>query len=139
MFILDTNVLSEIMDPKGAPEVATWVDPIRRDTLFITALNQAEILYGIAVMPKGRKRNSLKALADAMFAEDFHGRILPFDEHAAAHFADIAVARQRVGRRIQPVDAQIAAVARAHGMSLVTRNVRDFEDCGIDVINPWSA
>jgi predicted nucleic acid-binding protein len=138
MFILDTNVLSEVMDPEGAAEVATWIDPIRKTDLFITALNQAEILYGIAVMPSGRKRNQLIEWADAMFAEDFRGRILPFDERAAGHFADIAATRARSGRRVEPIDAQIAGIARAHGMTVVTRNVKDFEDCSIDVIDPWS-
>jgi predicted nucleic acid-binding protein len=74
-----------------------------------------------------------------MFKADFLGRILAFDERAAGHFADIAATRKRLGRRIQPVDAQIAAIARAHGKTLVTRDVKDFQDCGVDVVNPWSA
>jgi toxin FitB len=139
MFVLDTNVLSEIMDPDGAPEVLEWVDPIRKSDLFTTAVNQAEILFGIAIMSEGRKRNTLIAWADGMFKEDFLGRILAFDERAAGHFADIAATRKRLGRRIGPVDAQIAAIARAHGMTIVTRDVKDFQDCGIDIVNPWAA
>ena len=139
MFVLDTNVLSEIMNPDGSAVVLAWIDPIRKDDLFTTAINQAEILYGIAAMPTGRKRNDLIAQADTMFAEDFRGRILPFDELCAGHFADIVATRKRIGRRIEPVDAQIAAIARAHGMTVVTRDTKDFADCDVDIVNPWVA
>lgn len=139
MFVVDTNVLSELMNPRGSAEVIAWADACPRQDQFTTALNQAEILYGLAIMPKGRKRNDRILWADAMFAEDFHGRILPFDERAAGHYADIVATRQRLGRRIEPVDAQIAAIARVHGMTVVTRDTKDFADCGIDVVNPWAA
>jgi hypothetical protein len=139
MFVLDTNVLSEIIDPKGAQEVIDWCDPIRRSDLFTTALCQSEILYGIAILAKGRKRESLIATADTMFAQDFRGRILPFDERAAGHFADIFATRKRRGKPIRIVDAQIAAIARARGMAVVTRNTKDFENCEIGVVNPWSS
>jgi predicted nucleic acid-binding protein len=139
MFILDTNVLSEIMDPSGATQVIAWTDAIPQSDLFTTAVNQAEILYGLAIMPKGRKRNDRVAWADAIFARDFGGRVLPFDGHAAVHYADILAARERSGRRIEVVDAQIAGVARAHAMAIVTRNVGDFVGCGIEVIDPWNA
>jgi toxin FitB len=137
MFVLDTNVLSELMNPSGSVALVAWADGIDRVDLFTTAINQAEVLFGLAAMPKGRKRNDRIIWADKMFGEDLHGRILPFDERAAGHYADIAATRQQAGRRIEPVDAQIAAIARANGMALVTRNVRDFRDCGIDVVNPW--
>jgi predicted nucleic acid-binding protein len=137
MFILDTNILSELMDSEGAVEVLRWVDPVAQESLFTTALNQAEILYGIAAMSKGRRRNEIIACADAMFAEDFRGRILPFDERAAGHFAEIVAGRKRVGRPSGLVDSQIAAIARVHAMAVVTRNTKHFQDCDVPVINPW--
>jgi toxin FitB len=138
MLILDTNVLSELMNPAGATVVLNWADAAARRELFTTALNQAEILYGLAIMPKGKKRTDRIAWADTMFAQDFHGRVLPFDGQAAIQYADIVASRRRIGRPIDPVDAQIAAIARVHGMSIATRDVRGFERCGIDVVNPWS-
>ncbi|MGZ8403224.1 MAG: PIN domain-containing protein [Rhodoplanes sp.] len=138
MFVLDTNVLSEIMDPHGGQEVLAWCDPIPRSDLFTTALCQAEVLYGIAIMAKGRKRDGLIAVADTMFAEDFRGRILPFDERAAGHFADIFATLKRRGKPIRIVDAQIAAIVRARGMIIVTRNTKDFKNCEIGILNPWS-
>lgn len=139
MFILDTNVLSEIMEPEGAEEVVVWCDAVPPSHLFTTALNQAEILYGIAAKPKGRKRDNLITWADAMFREDFHGRILPFDERAAGHFADIVATRRKRGRPPGIIDAQIAAIARARGMVVATRNTKDFEYCEIEIVNPWSS
>ena len=138
MFVLDTNVLSEIMK-SGTREVLSWCDHIPRSDLFTTAVCQAEILYGIAIMAKGRKRDELMAAADAMFAEDFRGRILPFDERAAGHFADIVATRERQGMPIMTVDAQIAAIVRARDMVVVTRNAKDFENCEIEIVNPWSS
>jgi hypothetical protein len=137
MFILDTNVLSELMEPDGAKEVVAWCDAVRRDDLFTTALNQAEILYGIAIKPKGRKREELIVLADAMFGEDFRGRILPFDERAAGHFVDITATRKKRGKPVCIIDAQIAGIARARGMTVVTRNAKDFQNCDIELVNPW--
>jgi predicted nucleic acid-binding protein len=137
MFILDTNVLSEIMEPEGAEEVVVWCDAIPRHDLFTTALNQAEILYGIAIKEKGRRREALTALADAMFGEDFHGRILPFDERAAAHFADIAATQRQRGMPVGILDTQIASIARSRGMTVVTRNTKDFENCEVEIVNPW--
>lgn len=138
MFILDTNVLSELMNPEGAVHVQMWIDPIRTDELFTTALNQAEILYGIAVMAKGRKRDRLVASSEAMFRQDFRGRILPFDERAAGHFADITAKRKLLGRPVGILDSQVAAIARAHEMTIVTRNSTHFQDCDVPLVNPWS-
>jgi predicted nucleic acid-binding protein len=137
MFILDTNVLSELIDRDGSGSVLAWIDAIRRDDLFTTALNQAEILYGIAIRDDGRKKRQLISFADAMFNEDFRGRILPFDERAAGHFADITARRKRLGRRVGILDSQIAAIARAHEMTVVTRNVSHFQDCDVPIVNPW--
>lgn len=137
MFILDTNVISEVMDVKGASNVMTWIDAVPKQDLFTTALNYAEIWYRIAVREEGRKKRQLVARAEAMFDEEFHGRILPFDESAALHFADISARRKRLGRRIGIVDTQIGAIARANGMTVVTRNVSHFQDCDVPIVNPW--
>ena len=125
------------MKATGATVVLQWLDAHPREKQFTTALNQAEILYGLAVMPKGRRRQELVLRAQQMIEQDFSERVLPFDQRAAAHYADIYATREGFGRRIAPIDAQIAAVARANGMAVVTRNTKDFEDCGIDLIDPW--
>ncbi len=127
------------MDPKGSAQVRNWIDSFRYHDLFTTALNQAEVLYGVALLPEGRKRTQLIASCDAMFQQEFAGRILPFDERAAGHFADIAARRKRLGRPVGILDSQVAAIARAHEMAVVTRNVAHFEDCDIRIVNPWSA
>jgi toxin FitB len=139
MFVLDTNVLSELMNPAGAPKVLRWVDRMREDSLFTTALNQAEILYGIAILGLGRRQRNLIAAADAMFNEEFRGRILAFDERAAGHYAAIASHRRTLGQPAGMLDTQVAAIARANAMTVVTRNVRHFEASEVPVIDPWTA
>jgi hypothetical protein len=98
-----------------------------------------EILYGLGLLPSGKRRAGLEAAVSEMFATDFAGRVLPFDQAAAKAYAEIAVARRRGGRPITQFDAQIAAIARSRDADLATRNIADFEDCGIGVINPWQA
>jgi predicted nucleic acid-binding protein len=97
----------------------------------------AEILYGIELLPKGKRRDKLLTETEAMFNEDFAGRILPFDEEAARAFAEIAAARRTQGRPIAEFDAQIAAIARTQRAALATRNTSDFEACGVRLVNPW--
>ncbi|MEX0824083.1 MAG: type II toxin-antitoxin system VapC family toxin [Woeseia sp.] len=137
MIVLDTNVLSELMKAEPDTSVVGWVTSQPASRLFITAITQGEILYGIGLLPNGRRRNRIAIAAKAMFAEDFNDRILAFNSDAAAAYADIAVARRASGRPISQFDAQIAAIARSGGAAVATRNVDDFEDCGIDLINPW--
>ena len=139
MFILDTNVLSAIMSARPAPEVAAWIAGQPDAALFTTTISQAEILAGLAVMPEGRRRDALETAAQAIFADDFNGRVLPFDAAAAATYADIFAARRRVGRSTAPLDLMIAAVARANGAGVVTRDIGGFEDCGVPLIDPWQA
>ena len=138
MFILDTSVLSAMMSAKPAPRVAAWVAGQKLDLLFTVALCQAEILAGLAVMPDGRKRQSLQAAARAMFAEDFEGRVLPFDMAAATVYADIVAARKLARRPAATLDLMIAAVARTHRAPVVTRDASGFDACGLTVINPWA-
>ncbi len=137
MIILDTNVVSELMKAEPAASVQEWVASQPASRLFVTAVTQAEILYGIGLLPKGRGRNGIAIAAKAMFDADFNDRVLAFGSDAATVYADIAVARRKKGRPISQFDAQIAAIARSTGAALATRNVGDFEGCEIELINPW--
>ena len=139
MIILDTNILSEIMRSEPSEKVMEWlrVQPVL--SLYITTITQTEILYGIALLPGGERRTNLHKTAIAMFREDFNGRILPFDPAAAEKFAEIASNRQHAGQPISQFDAQIAAIARSRGAGVATRNDRNFLNCGIEVVNPWSS
>jgi toxin FitB len=138
MIILDTNVLSELMRPKPSSRVAAWVAKQPATELFTTSITEAEIFYGIELLTKGKRREGLLAAAEAMFAEDLASRIFPFESDAARVFSKIAAHRQALGRPISHADAQIAAIAQARGAKLATRNVADFEDCGLDVVDPWN-
>ncbi len=139
MIVLDTNVLSELMRSQPAAAVFAWVAAQPRAELCTTSVNKAEILYGVAALPEGRRRAALAAAAEAMFTDDFAGRVLPFDEEAAVHYAEIVAARHRKGRPIEAFDAQIAATARVAGAELATRDVGDFAGCGLILVNPWEA
>jgi hypothetical protein len=136
MFVLDTNILSALMTPEPVPEVAAWVAGQPARLLFTASICQAEILSGIAIMPKGRRRQALETAARAMFLEDFEGRVLPFDTEAAIAYADLFAARRRAGRPTATVDLMIASVARSKGASVVTRDTGGFEHCGVSLINP---
>lgn len=138
MIVLDTNVVSELMAPTPSEAVLAWMSGQQAlDDLFITTITVAEILYGVELLPKGKRRERLLHEAEAMFAEDFAARILSFEEQAARIFAQIAASRRAKGRPIPSLDAQIAAISRAHAATLATRNTADFEGCGVRLINPW--
>ena len=126
------------MRSQPAALVFAWVAAQPRAMVYTTSINKAEILYGVAALPEGRRRSALVAAAEAMFADDFAGRVLPFDEEAAAHYAEIVAARRREGRPIEAFDAQIAATARVAGALLATRDVGDFAGCGLSLFNPWN-
>jgi predicted nucleic acid-binding protein len=139
VIVLDTNVLSELMRSQPAAAVFAWVAAQPRAELHTTSVNKAEILYGIAALPDGRRRAALAVAAEAMFTDDFAGRLLPFEEEAAVHYAEIVAARRREGRPIEAFDAQIGATARVAGAKLATRDVGDFGGCGLTLVNPWEA
>jgi toxin FitB len=139
MIILDTNVLSELMRPKPSSRVAGWIAKQPVTELFTTSITEAEIFYGIELLTTGKRREALGAAAEAMFAEDFAGRIFDFESDAARIFGKIAAARRSIGKPISHADAQIAAIAQIRGAKLATRNVADFQDCGVEVVDPWSA
>lgn len=139
MIVLDTNVLSELMRPDPEQAVIAWMDRQDPATLFLTAITVAEILYGIARLPEGKRRSGLRELGVAVLQEDFAGRIISFDETAAECYADVVWERQRSGHPISMADAQIAAICRTlNGVTLATRNSLDFEGIGLDLTNPWT-
>jgi toxin FitB len=137
MLILDTNVISETMVAAPYPAVLEWWSRQQSAELFSTTVTIAEILYGIRLLPQGKRRATLLAGADRMFGNVLSGRILPFDEEAARAFAEIAAARRAQGRPIAEFDAQIAAITRSRRATLATRNTEDFEGCGMRLENPW--
>jgi len=139
MIVIDTNVVSELMKPKPARAVLEWSRREPEDSLFTTAITMAEVLFGIRRLPSGRRRSELEEAAVTTFDLDFGERILPFDEEAAEAYATIVAARQRIGRPITLLDAQIAAIAVARRALLATRNVKDFENCGVALVNPWES
>ena len=139
MIVLDTNVLSELMRSEPDKAAYAWASAQPSTSLFITAITQAEVLYGIGLLPPGRRRSTLELAANTMFAEDFESKILAFGSDAASAYAEIAVTRRQSGRPISHFDAQIAAIARATGATLATRNTSDFEGCGVALANPWHA
>ncbi len=138
MIVLDTNIISELMRPTPSPAVETWMSGQPASGMFIAAITEAELRYGLALLPEGQRQRRLLAQAEAMLAEDFAGRILPFDSAAAAAYALIAAARRLAGRPISQADAQIAAIAASRGAAIATRNVSDFTECGIAVLDPWA-
>jgi toxin FitB len=136
--ILDTNVLSEVMASLPSDVVLAWISKRRvADQLFVTTITIAEILYGVELLPAGKRRDKLNAEAEAMFAQDFAGQILAFDDLAARAFARIASSRRKIGRPITELDGQIVSIAAVNGADLATRNTTDFEGCGIRLVNPW--
>jgi predicted nucleic acid-binding protein len=137
MILLDTNVLSELMRAEPAQIVLEWFGQHDAADLFISAITEAELRTGVAILPDGQRRDRLQLAIDAMLDQDFQGRIMPFDSLAAKAYAEIASQRRSAGRPIAEADCQIAAIARANAAMVATRNVRDFDKCGVAVINPW--
>jgi len=139
LIVLDTNVLSEALRPVPQPSVLDWLANQPRASLFITTVTRGEILYGIRLLADGKRRQGLWDAARKIFDADFADQVLSFDSEAADMYAEIAASRRAAGKPISQFDAMIVAMARSRGASVATRNVQDFEDCGVDVINPWTA
>jgi predicted nucleic acid-binding protein len=139
VIVVDTNVISELMRGEPHPAVLSWAAAQPRSLLYASYVSQAEILYGIAALPEGRRRTALAAAAEAMFAEDFAGRLLSFEARAAARYPEIVLARRQAGKPIEKFDALIAAIALAAGASIATRDTGGFTGCGLTVIDPWTA
>ncbi len=138
MIVIDTNAISEAMRPVPEPAVMAWFSAQNSAELYLTAVSEAELRTGAAILPAGRRRDRLAAEIDALIRQDFAGRVLPFDSAAARAYADIAAIRRSAGRPIAEADCQIAAIARASDAAVATRNSGDFTDCGIAVIDPWA-
>lgn len=126
------------MKASPAPMVEAWLAAQDGASVFLTTISEGELLFGVAILPEGKRRDLLLNAVQSVLDVDFHGRILAFDRDAAAAYANIAAARRAAGRPISQADCQIAAIARVHGAAVATRNARDFEGCGIAVVNPWS-
>lgn len=137
MFILDTNVVAELMKENPMPSVATWVNDQDASTLFLTTITLGEIRYGIRILPQGRRRRYLEAGFEKVVAEGFAGCILVFDEESARHYGEVMGLRKEAGRPLSILDGQIASIARANSFGVATRNVRDFLECGVDIVNPF--
>ena len=138
MIVLDTNVVSELMRAEPDSAVEVWVARRPASTLYFSAVGEAELVFGLAVMPAGKRRDALESRIEAMLRVDFAGRVLPFDSRSARVFAEIAAAGRAVGRPASQFDTQIAAIARSRDMALATRNTRDFSETGVALINPWT-
>lgn len=136
MIVFDTNVLSECLKPQPDAAVLAWMASQPRSALFTTTVVEAEILYGIRLLPDGARKDSLWSAVQAVFDQDLRGRVIAFDRDCAAAFADIAASRRARGRPISQFDAMIAAAARSRGAALATRSRRNFADGGIEVIDP---
>lgn len=138
MIVLDTNVISELFLLQPSSAVESWVADQPTASLFTTTVTEAEILYGVRLLPDGKRRRDLLAAIEPIFWEDFAGRVLPFDREAADAYATLAVERRQSGRPISQFDAQIAGIALSRGAAVATRNVADFEGIGLTIIDPWT-
>lgn len=139
MIILDTNVLSELARRTPNEDVVAWLDSLPPSEVATTAITAAELLYGVARLPVGRRKTELADTVRSVLEDEFHGRVEPFDVAAAGHLAVVVSTRDATGRPISVADAQIAAVCRKLRATLATRNVKDFEGAGIAVIDPWDS
>jgi len=137
VIVLDTNVISELSRQAPDPGVLYWLDSLEVPDVATTAVTAAELRYGVARLPDGHRKRELTVIIQGVLAEDFYGRVLPFDERASVRYADIVTGRERIGRPIGVADAQIAAICRDLGAVLATRNTDDFEETGIELIDPW--
>lgn len=138
MLVLDTNVVSEFMRPAMVSSVDRWLKTADRSEMFLTAITVAEVLYGIARMPDGRRKREAAAVIHEILTE-LADRVIAFDVDSAVHYADIVSQREFMGRPISAADGQIAAICRQHGATLATRNTKDFLHTGVTLIDPWTA
>ena len=136
MVILDTNVVSEVLRPRPSTAVLGWIAKQPPGALHLTTISEAELLYGVALLPEGRRRSDFaRVVQDAI--DGFEGRILPFDRSAAARYPEIAAGRKALGLAADTADMQIAAIAAVHSATLATRNVKDFAGSHATVVNPF--
>ena len=139
MILLDTNVVSELMRSAPEPAVEAWVRGQPSRSLYFSSVSEAELRYGAAILPEGRRRATLFADIEAMLRTAFGDRVLPFDREAARAYGDVAAMRRAAGRPPDPVDCLIASIARSRGLAVATRNLSDFEGMEVELVNPWTA
>lgn len=138
MILLDTNVVSEPLRPNGDPAVLAWLDAQIIETLYLSTISLAELRYGVAALPDGKRKDSLHASLDERVMPAFESRILPFDTAAAEAYGVLRARARSKGKAIATADAYIAAIARANGFTVATRDTQPFEVAGVPVINPWN-
>lgn len=136
MIVLDTNVVSEAMRPQPSPVVVAWLNAQAAETLYLSSVTLAELLFGIGALPAGVKKDRLAQALDRLLAL-FPGRVLPFDQDAARRYADMAVVARALGRPLPVADGYLAATAATRGFAVATRNIQHFGDTGVDLIDPW--
>ena len=137
MILLDTNVVSDSMSARPSETVRRWYGQFAPAEFWVSAVTKAELLYGIECLPDGKRKERLATQIDTFFGSVLKTDVLAFEVQDAAHFASIGAHRRKLGRPISQFDNQIAAIARRRGMTIATRNVRDFEHCGVELVNPW--
>jgi len=138
VIVLDTNVLSELTRQVPDATVLEWLDTLAADEVATTAITAAELLYGVARLPAGHRKTGLAAAVHALIDDDFRSRVEPFDVLAAEQYAIVVSERDRRGRPITSADAQIAGICRSRNATLATRNTKDFEDTGVELVDPWN-
>lgn len=139
MILLDTNVLSEPLRLAGDAKVLAWIDAQALETLYLSAISLAELRFGIAALPPGKRRETLHTSLEQRIVPLFSGRLLPFDDAASAAYATLRARARLEGRAIAAADGYIAAIATVHGLAVATRDTGPFEAAGLTVINPWDA
>jgi predicted nucleic acid-binding protein len=137
VIVLDTNVISELARQVPDTGVLSWLDSLDISDVATTAVTAEELRYGVARLPEGHRKREPTVVIRGILSEDFHGRVLPFDDRASVRYADIVAGRERIGRPIGVADAQIAAICRDVGAILASRNTADFEETGVELIDPW--
>lgn len=137
MIVMDTNIISEFMTSPPANSVLDWLNNQDVTLLYLTTISIAEIIFGLRVMPKGKRRQLLEVRFEQFVAKAFEGRVLVFDETAARLYGEIRAHKKNSGRPMSNFDGQIASIARSKGFAIATRNTKDFEDCGVELINPF--
>ncbi len=137
MILLDTNVVSEVMKVAPSASVLRWLDDQSSSAVYVSAVTVGEIEYGLRILADGRRRLQLKERFEQFIALAFAQRVLGYEEAAARLYGEIMGLRKELGRPMSVPDGQIAAIARSHGLSIATRNIRDFEECGVDLLNPF--
>lgn len=139
MIVLDTNVLSEALRPEPDARAMAWLAAQPRSALFTSTITRAELFYGIRLLSDGQRKAGLLGAVRAILDVELAGQVLGFDNDAADAYAELAAARNAAGKPISQFDAMIAAIAHSRGAILATRNVKDFVDCGVTLVDPWTA